>query len=117
MTPRPYSLAADGGSITCQCCGLTSHNANDVAHHYCGACHMFLDDVVITVWVIYDHPKDFPTSWVLRAQSVLYNGAIKPHAACHAAATLDGARAGLPPGLVNIQRQGADDPRIHECWI
>jgi ribosomal protein L37E len=27
------------GSITCPCCGRTSHNIHDVADGYCGFCH------------------------------------------------------------------------------
>jgi hypothetical protein len=39
-----YSIAPDGKSITCQRCGLTSHNLHDVEHRYCGHCHVFHDD-------------------------------------------------------------------------
>lgn len=30
-------------SITCGCCGLTSHHPQDVANLYCGHCHIFHD--------------------------------------------------------------------------
>lgn len=38
------TIAADGRSITCHLCGLTSHNANDVRERYCGRCHVFHGD-------------------------------------------------------------------------
>lgn len=31
-------------SITCPLCGWTSYNPNDIAHRYCGHCHIFHDD-------------------------------------------------------------------------
>ena len=37
----PYWISDDGKSITCLCCGATSHNANDVAKKYCANCHTF----------------------------------------------------------------------------
>ena len=30
-----------GYPFTCPKCGRTSHNPNDAAHQYCGACHEF----------------------------------------------------------------------------
>jgi ribosomal protein L37E len=34
-----FTIAPDGKSITCQKCGRTSHNLNDVKEKYCGFCH------------------------------------------------------------------------------
>jgi hypothetical protein len=39
--PASYIIAADGNSITCVRCGLTSYNANDVAQRYCAKCKLF----------------------------------------------------------------------------
>lgn len=39
-----YTIAADGQSITCSICGLTSYNANDVRYRFCSRCKIFLDD-------------------------------------------------------------------------
>lgn len=113
---RAYTIAPDGASITCHRCGRTSHNPNDVEQRYCGACHVF-HDKLLTVWVIYKQPKDFPTSWVLRGQDARADGSIAPHAASHVASTLEGARRGLPPGLFNLGRYADDDPAIYECWL
>jgi hypothetical protein len=43
MSDPQYTISEDGLSITCLICGMTSHNLNDVAHKYCGRCHVFLD--------------------------------------------------------------------------
>lgn len=40
-----FRIAPDGKSITCLRCKRTSSNANDVAMHYCGNCHVFHDDI------------------------------------------------------------------------
>lgn len=33
-------------SFTCKRCGMTSHNLNDEEHRYCGACHLFEDQLL-----------------------------------------------------------------------
>jgi hypothetical protein len=48
IEPASYRISADGKSITCLRCALTSHNINDVREVYCGNCHHFHHD---------------PTSW------------------------------------------------------
>jgi len=40
-----FTIAPDGKSITCLRCHKTSYNQNDVAHHYCGHCHVHHDDL------------------------------------------------------------------------
>jgi len=37
-------------SWTCPHCGRTSFNPNDLAAHYCGACHHFCDEVEPGHW-------------------------------------------------------------------
>jgi hypothetical protein len=44
LKPFPYSIASDNSSITCFKCMSTSHHPVDVKEHYCGACHVFLDE-------------------------------------------------------------------------
>jgi hypothetical protein len=41
---RRYTITLDGRAITCETCGLTSHNRHDVEERYCGNCHVFHDD-------------------------------------------------------------------------
>ncbi len=40
-----FTLSEDGQSITCKRCKRTSHNPNDVDHHYCGHCQAYHDDI------------------------------------------------------------------------
>jgi hypothetical protein len=44
-TIRANPVAVGGRTITCTRCQRTSFNRNDVAHRYCGACHIFRDDL------------------------------------------------------------------------
>ena len=48
MTVATYTIAADGKTITCMRCGLTSHNRTDVAERYCGRCHGFHGQTLVT---------------------------------------------------------------------
>lgn len=72
---------------------------------------------VLTLWVIYDSPPDYPGSFVLRPQSVQRDGTITPSAEHWVTKTLAGARARLPLGLYNLGRQPGDSPGIVEVWI
>jgi len=37
----------NGNSITCNVCGMTSYNPNDIKYKYCGNCHEFLEEIKI----------------------------------------------------------------------
>ena len=47
MITPPFRLFTYGGytGILCLACNRLSWNVNDVQHHYCGHCHVFLDDL------------------------------------------------------------------------
>jgi hypothetical protein len=72
-------------------------------------------DEPLYLYVIYDHPKDFPTKFIVRRWSVLNEPL--PDAGCNAADTLLEARKLIPRGLVNLGRYPADDPCIAEVWV
>ncbi|MEW6304867.1 MAG: hypothetical protein AB1705_15435 [Verrucomicrobiota bacterium] len=38
---KTYELVNDGAAIKCLRCGMTSYHPQDVAHKYCGNCHVF----------------------------------------------------------------------------
>jgi|ERR1044071_5353021 hypothetical protein len=40
-----YEISPDTKSIICLRCKRASSNPNDIAHHYCGYCHVFHDDI------------------------------------------------------------------------
>lgn len=76
----------------------------------------FNDDFDFIVWVIYDHPKDYPESFVVRGQTIVNGETIYGSPRCFR--TLEDARQiGVPPGLVCLARYEEDDPVIIETWL
>lgn len=71
----------------------------------------------LPLYVIYERPLDHPQNWVLRKQWPMTDGNAVPDPECIIAASLEEARAALPPGLTNIGRYEDDDPAIKEVWI
>jgi hypothetical protein len=67
-------------------------------------------------WTIYDHPSDYPQSFVAR-RWVVVDGEVVPTTDMFTADTLVELRAMLPPGLICFQRSRDDDSAIVECWI
>jgi hypothetical protein len=121
MTELSYVLAPDGSSIMCARCGTISYNANDVRAHYCSICHRFHNDVeVIEFYLIYDHPSDYPDSFVLRRHMNVFVLGQPPvevaENACHVA-SLDELHAFIPKDAVRIGPQDEDDPVIAEVWM
>ncbi len=45
--PRVPDLDAPA-SVTCPQCAMSSYNRNDVAHRYCGNCHQFHDQMLLS---------------------------------------------------------------------
>lgn len=116
-----YTIGPGGKSITCRDCGATSYHPEDIAQHYCAACHRFHNDVhVITFYVIYDHPRDYPNDFVMRKQMSVF---VPRHApfqiqdkACEVG-TLEEMRARIPKGAHNLGRHHNDDAVILEVWM
>ena len=70
----------------------------------------------LRMYVIYDHPRDFPNSVVLRRWRVTPDGP-QPEGCCLLTHSITEARAFVPDGLVNTGRQLSDDPAIAEVWL
>lgn len=64
------------------------------------------------LWVIYDHPRDYPCQWVARKWN--YD---KPTDEVLGADTLEQLREMLPPGLFGLRSSVDDDPCIREIWL
>lgn len=77
-----------------------------------------LVDPVVTLWIIYDHPTDFPDHFVVRPWS-MHCGitTLAPGLSCWQACSLDEARHLIPPGYSNIGRLKQHHPVIEEVWI
>ena len=72
--------------------------------------------VVLSQWVIYDHPKDYPKHYVVRRWDIGRFG-VMPDQKAILANSLSEARANLPPGLYRMARYQDDDPAILEVWM
>lgn len=74
------------------------------------------DPRVLTLWVIYDRPSDYPDKVVLRRQFATRRCVeIDPEAWVFD--TVTQARLAIPPFLHNLGRYDMDDPCIVEVWI
>ena len=71
------------------------------------------------IHTVYDHPRDYPWHYVVRA-STIEDGEARPHDACALFLFLDKARAWIVqeyPGAVCLPRSPEDDPVILEVWM
>jgi hypothetical protein len=66
-------------------------------------------------FVIYHSPKDYPGKYVVRLWLVGHG--FGPTNFAEQFETLEGARAFVPPGLICMTRNPADDPVIVETWF
>jgi hypothetical protein len=74
-------------------------------------------DERVSLWTVYDHPRDYPDVWVARRSEVGVGAAPRPTSDMFTAETLDELRALLPRGLVCLARSPGDDPVIVEVWL
>lgn len=74
---------------------------------------------VLSVWAVYEKPKDYPCNWVARRHEVR-GGVSTPTLDVIVSLSLADVRGCLlaeEPGLVCLQRHPDDDPVIIETWI
>ena len=75
------------------------------------------DDTVLSIWTIYDHPKDFPNTFVARRHESSRAGS-QPTGDCIVSPDLERLREHLIElGLGCIPRSPYDDPNIVESWL
>jgi hypothetical protein len=76
-----------------------------------------MGDKILSQYVIYDHPRDYPEHFVVRRWDVV-SGMPEPVPCGEAvlADSLEDARNAVPPGFNNIGRFANDDPVILEVW-
>lgn len=70
----------------------------------------------LSIWTIYNKPKDFPNTVVARLWNVSSAGKFATNE-IRVAPTLEEVRSLLPPGLYKVPREKGDDPCIIESWI
>ena len=71
---------------------------------------------LLCLWVVYDHPRDFPDHIVVRRQFVR-SGELMTASVGGLYDDIDAAREDLPYGVCCLQRYPDDDPVIVETWI
>ena len=69
---------------------------------------------VITLYVVYEHPRDYPDEFVVRRWFVDRPELGEPFAR---GASLEAVRAALPRNLWNLGRHKNDDEAVVEVWI
>ncbi len=69
------------------------------------------------MYVVYEKPKDYPDSFVVRGWSIRSNGLVADPHLIATEDTLEAAREKIPVGLVRILPSKNDDPVIAEVWI
>jgi hypothetical protein len=75
------------------------------------------------MWTIYQHPKDFPDDYVMRATCVMGEGGHVPAGTivssgiAWVAPTLEELREIVPPDKARLERTEHDDPAIAEVWV
>jgi len=75
-----------------------------------------LEDAV-ELFVIYDHPLDFPEHFVVRRWFVVGVDQCLPDYVPRIAGTLEDARGYVPDGLVHMVRRRGEDAFIIETWM
>lgn len=75
-----------------------------------------MSDRVLSIWTVYDHPRDQPDAFVARRWDIQC-GVTYATSDMFVAPTLNEIRALLPPGLVRMTRDVTDDPVIVESWV
>ena len=72
----------------------------------------------LTLYVVYDHPRDMPDYFVVRAQWPGTDGAIVRDPKAYGFVELENARRWLAQqGLTCLARHPDDDPVIIETWL
>ena len=79
--------------------------------------NMFDQKPILDMWVVYEHPADFPDKYVVRRWTIMSNAPPLASADRSLHDTLDEAREAMPRGLYNLKRLVGDDPAIKEVWI
>lgn len=77
---------------------------------------------LVSVWVVYRNPKDFPGKFVLREQRAGWDfekneEIILPSPLCVVEDTYEKLSKHIPFGLFRLNRMDADDYCILETWI
>lgn len=76
-----------------------------------------IEDGKLWMFVIYDHPNDYPDEFVCRRCAVANGGVLFEDELYARGDTLDSVRSQIPPGEIRFGRSSDDDPVIVETWL
>ena len=74
----------------------------------------------LSIFTVYENPRDYPGSFVVRRFEVTRNGALPEPLPLVVTDTLEEARAAIKrasPGAAWVTRNPEDDDPIVECWL
>ncbi len=71
----------------------------------------------LSMWVIYDHPTDYPDFFIVREHMITAGGQVLKSLFHTEFMTLEDARTEIRPGRICIPRDPNDDPVIVESWV
>lgn len=70
----------------------------------------------LMIWTLYDHPRDYPSGYVLRPTAVLAGVTLFSPIVWYAS-TPEELEAILPDGVIRMGPQEGDDPVILSVWM
>jgi hypothetical protein len=77
-----------------------------------------MSDDRVYIFVIYDHPSDFPNKFVLRRQWATRDGAIHADDGCYTADSIEPLRQMMiERGAIQMPLFEGEDPAIAETWM
>ena len=75
------------------------------------------DAALLSIWVVYDHPRDFPDEFIARRHETTAHGSRVTDEVL-LSSSLDAIRDELAKrGLYCLTRVPGDDPKIVETWL
>jgi len=77
----------------------------------------YIEQGMLPMWTIYDHPLDFPAHFVVRMHVVDGSGEPKVYCFGVVCLSLEDAREQVPVYCTRLPREPADDPMIVETWL
>ncbi|MCA1452108.1 hypothetical protein I6F35_02625 [Bradyrhizobium sp. BRP22] len=72
---------------------------------------------MLTIWVIFDHPADYPVGYIARKFLVSGDGDHATQCSIQSSDLADLRRSLLYRGLMRLPRDFADEPPIVESWF
>jgi hypothetical protein len=73
--------------------------------------------MILSIWTIYDHPRDYPNGFIARRHTVAVSGTGPTDDTVKADDLTTLRRHLLQAGLTRINRSPEDEPQIVESWL